>query len=299
MDSGPAQVDQLREKIDYRSQTIFLTQKLSNSFLRHKKRFLIGFVAVCLGIILVGHSYQYAIEPTVYPEKVRVTNITDQSLTISWLTEKPTFGFVFYSRYKWPLAIGGRIPGLLPRLAAWKILPWIKVVPDEHLAFSTTHFVTLNGLSPETAYYYRLSTGLHLYQHRLSTDKERKVILPDIKTVVPLEELTTPDPVYGRVFLSDGRTPASGVIIYLVLLQRNEEKQSFEPQAFLSALTNQNGRWLIDRANARTADFKRPFKLGEGDQQFLEADGGRAGYFDRLIFYGQDKPAPSVKLLGD
>lgn len=272
-------------------------QIISAFFLRNKKRFLIGFVVVCLGLVIGGHAYQYSIEPTAFPEEVRITNITDQSLTISWLTEKPTFGFVFYSRSKWLLAIGSRIPGLLPRLATWKILPWIKVIPDEHLAFSTTHFITLNELVPENPYYYRLSTGLHLYQSRLSSDRERKIVLPDITTFAPLEELTMPDPIYGRVFLSDGRTPAAGVIVYLLLSRFDQERNDFAPQSALSVLTKSDGRWLIDRANARTQDFQKALNVTAQDQQVLITEGGRAGFYKRALFYGQDKPAPNVRLM--
>ncbi|MBI4999485.1 fibronectin type III domain-containing protein [Candidatus Gottesmanbacteria bacterium] len=116
------------------------------------------------------------------PENVKVTNITDQSLTLSWTTAKPTLGFVRFSGKK---------------------------VFDDHLRVSTVHHVTLKNLKPQTSYYYRLGGGFRLFKF----DKEGKS-LPNIKTAPVLEKISQPRPAYGKVLTSEGK-PAARVIVYL------------------------------------------------------------------------------------
>lgn len=108
-------------------------------------------------------------EPTQPPEDVLITDVTPTSVTITWKTEKETRGLVIYT------------PATTPKLLrpiALLSLPINNRVFEKPYAPTKYHKVTLEGLYPNTAYLYRISTGLHTY--KIDTGGK---LLPAIKTI--------------------------------------------------------------------------------------------------------------------
>jgi len=198
------------------------------------------------------------------PEGIKITNIADRLLTISWTTKKPTRGYVLYGKRKWQIAVP-----LLNFLTAER-------VSDEHRKIETVHHVILANLEPNTAYYYKIISGIRQYNAGV------------VSTGPALENLPSPNPIFGQVLKRDG-VLAENVIVYLKI---KGEKESSE----LSTLTNEDGFWSLDLANLRTKDLKNSFSYTENDREFLFAKGGSKGSGSVSFSPGFDKPAATVKL---
>lgn len=147
------------------------------------------------------------------PENVRITNVTDTSVVASWTTSKSTSGFVKFSENK---------------LAAVEL-----VVSDDRdqdrgaVGNYFTHFVTLRGLKPTTAY-------------KLKIGSEEQIIT----TGVSLRNTPAADVVFGQAVTAGG-DPADGAIVYVQL-------PGAVPQA---ALVKASGSWVVPLSVARSTDL--------------------------------------------
>lgn len=184
-------------------------------------------IAVCFFLILltftIGLTYRYLTEPTAPPQRVRITNVTGNSSTISWLTEKPTRGYVLVSQKPWLLA--------LPFLNRF----FAQVFADDHGQISTVHHITLNNLKSDTTYFYLIAAGWRTYKIAQEGN-----IFPRIKTAEVQESPPLPNPRYGQVLKKDGITAAFPVIIYITPLIGTQR------EATLSTITNIEGGWALD-----------------------------------------------------
>lgn len=140
--------------------------------------FILLIVGLIVGVILVGRQTGFFSKADLssIPYDIKISNISDNSFTISWLTAKAVPGFVSYGE-----------DNKLKEMAS-----------DDRDSSGpknrTTHHVTLKNLSPATTYYYKINTGSILTQ----------TTAPTIADTPPL-----PDPIFGKV------SPASETIIYL------------------------------------------------------------------------------------
>lgn len=173
----------------------------------------------------IGFTFQYFTEPTAPPQKLGITNVTENSLTISWISEKPTKGYVFLNPKPWLIA--------LPFLNRF----FVPVFADDHSQIATVHHVTLKNLKPETTYSYFISTGWRAFYH-----DHRGALLPKVKTPQPQENPPFPNPVYGKILKKDGITAAFPTIIYLTPLFGQANQRG----ATLSTITNIEGGWALD-----------------------------------------------------
>lgn len=265
-----------------------LVFKLIKLFCEYKKKIFTILAAVLATTFLTGLIYQYRIESTSPPENVRISNVTDQSLTISWTTKNPCFGFVFYSQAKLPFVLLTRIPFLTSSLVAYLRFPYPKIAADDHLAFTTPHHVTLKNLKPETSYYYLISTGLHLYRQQMtsSIEKNKTQALPNIKTGPILTELTQPEPVYGKVILEkDLKTPVVNALVYL----------QTDQSGLISTVTNNNGKYVLDLGNLRTADLNQPLSFFDQKTELnIFVNAGRLGAGQIAVDPSLSKPIPKI-----
>jgi hypothetical protein len=186
--------------------------------------------------------------PTTTPEPhIRVSNLRDVSVSISWITLSVATGQVHY----------GADPAALTYVADDDRGPGTR---------SDAHHVTIGGLSPNTTYYfYVMSDGVrddnngNYYQFTTG-------VLLDIPAV---------DLVWGQVLWSDG-TPAADVLVYLHVVDR-DGMGSPGQSGFLSSLTEGNGFWLdprtgspINLAATRTEDGQSYFTWTPGDELRVE-----------------------------
>lgn len=115
------------------------------------------------------------------PKDVQITNISESSLTISWLTAKDATGFVVY----------GTDPTKLDNSAA---------DVRGNSTTSTTHYVILEKLKSATAYYFEINSG----NQRFKSEKS-----PSTTYSAQSFPPSPSDPLFGKA--------SAGTIIYLYL----------------------------------------------------------------------------------
>ncbi len=104
-------------------------------------------LGLALGVVLVNNRQYFVLraDPVVIPKNVRISNITDKSLTVSWVTDKASLGFVrVYSTNKlFPMVYG-----------------------EQNVHPKLTHYVTLNNLDKDTNYTFTVvSNGQEFYNN--------------------------------------------------------------------------------------------------------------------------------------
>jgi len=175
------------------------------------------------GLFLIrnGQNFFLRASPQTTPTQIKVTNITDSSFTVSWLTESATTGFTNFGE-----------SANLGNVAA-----------DERDSLSGqtgsfyTHYVSFKNLKPKTKYYFKLSSG------GKSFDQSGKP-WETTTASTPLNPAPESDLASGTILKSD-QTPAEGTIVYLSIA-------NMTPQ---SSLVRTSGNWLIALNNAFTNDL--------------------------------------------
>ncbi len=207
---------------------------------------------------------------------VRVSNLRDVSASVSWITSVPATGKVYY----------GTNPASLSNVAH-----------DDRGAGTVDdiHHVTIGGLNPNTPYYFYVVSG------GAADDNEGEYY--QFTTGAPLG-VPSSDSVYGRVFKSDGTTPAADVLVYLRVLD-NDSQGSLGQSGLLSGLTDSNGYWIDARAGgavnlaaARTEEDGGSYFIysANGDALRIEIHGGADCDGLTQVDTGDDSPAPDIFL---
>lgn len=208
--------------------------------------------------------------PAVVITAVRITNVRDKSFTVSWLTDQPATGEVHF----------GTDPSNLGQIAQ-----------DDRGADTRddTHYVTLQSLTPGTAYYFDVVSG----GARDDNGGAHYTV-----TTGPTLGVPPTDTIYGQVFKSDGTTPAVGAIVYITL--RDADGQGSSGAATpLSALVEDSGYWYTNLANVRTPDLSSYFTYSaSGDAVELTAQGAGDGTATQTVDTANDTPAPAMVLAG-
>ena len=137
-----------------------------------------GFAA---GLFLVEKGPQYFsnASPEFLPSQIKITNLSDSGLTISWITDSATSGFVVYDKST--------------------ALNQTALDDRDQLSGQTgsfkNHYVTLKNLQPQTTYYYRLVSGSQTYNQ---TAKPLEIITASlIQGSLPPSDVAT-----GTIFVS-------------------------------------------------------------------------------------------------
>lgn len=241
--------------------------KVPSAIFKHLR----GILLVILAFFVLGWLatlFFFLIEPTSPVENVMVANITDHQATISWTTSKPTRGALVVSN-------NGKFP-LLP----FFIKNLKKDDTDKgflRMGFYNTHQVTVDNLKERTGYQYIIYQGW------------KKVYRANFITGPALASLPNPNPVYGQVLQADKKTPAQGVLIYF------QAKQESTPSAYLSTITNREGRWSLDLGNLRTQDFTKGFSLNPKTDETIMIQTG-SNRFKAQTKFGSDQPWPDIIL---
>ena len=200
---------------------------------------------------------------------LRVSNLRDTSVTLSWTTDEPTAGYVLYGETKelGQVAVDGRGAQLS----------------------AETHYVTLTKLKPETRYYFKVVSGAED-----DTNTSFPSAADSIITASTLEKLPESDSVYGQVFLSDGVTPATGALLYLTLKEAGRTGDTGEA-TLLSALVDSEGYWHANLNDARTADLERTFSYSaSGDELLIEVQDADGGTASQTVDTANHQQAPDI-----
>lgn len=231
---------------------------------------IVGLLVLVLGLgaglYLVGRATimpRASAEET--PKEIKVTNISENSFTVSWITEVATTGFV---------RLGTNASAL------------DQTVGDDRDQLSgsvdpfVTHHVTIRSLKPETTYYFKIGSGTR----RTLFDNNGQPY--GQKTPGVLGTPPPADTAYGTVMSAEGN-PADGAIVYIRLPGAKS----------LSALVKSSGNWAVSLSTARTEDltayttYDRQSTLLE---LFVQAGGGKTA--SGVTVTANDSPVPPMTL---
>lgn len=187
---------------------------------------LILIIGVVIGVVFIDQDTGFLprATPEFLPRSVKITNITSNGFTISWLTQEPATGIV--------------------KLGNTTSLD-ITIEDDrDQLSGQTgsfrTHYVTIKGLLPNTKYYFKIESQGTIY------DAQGQPF--SISTAPQISSNSETLTMYGTV-LTPAQTPAEGAIVYI----------SIPGGTPLSAFVKQNGQWTAAISDVRTYDFAQYF----------------------------------------
>ncbi|MGB5050743.1 MAG: fibronectin type III domain-containing protein, partial [Caldilineaceae bacterium] len=158
-------------------------------------------------------------------QDVRVTNVRDTSVTISWQTEAPGNSLVevLLDGASVALAEDVRGPGTVERL----------------------HYVVVDNLRPDQRYTFSVQS--------VGADSAVSSGQGTFATFATLNALPRSHSAYGRIVALDGVTPVANALVSL-RLHDEDGRGSGGDSLVLSAMTDGNGYWYANLGNARQAD---------------------------------------------
>lgn len=223
---------------------------------------LVG-VAAGVWVIRAGPHRLLRARPEVTPKQIKVTNITDKSFTVSWITDAPASGFIQFGLNE-------------------EINLTAQDDRDEAAATTgefTTHYVTLKNLQPNTNYSFKIFSGKTEFANNGQPYQVTTATAPS--TPAPPNDVA-----YGTVLQANG-TPAEGAIVYLSL--SNAVTQS--------ALTKNSGSWLISLNTARDSRLANyaTYDLEASIEEILVQAAG-LGTATAVTITKNDSPVPDITL---
>lgn len=206
---------------------------------------LILFVGGIAGIILVGNQTNFLPRASAEyaPKQLKITNTTDRSFTVSWLTDQSTTGFI---RYGTTTSLGTTMEDERDQLSG-------------NTGNFKTHYITVRGLTAGSKYYFKIGSG----PNRSLFDNDGQPY--EITLGGDLGSPPSSQVASGTV-VTNAQTPAEGSIVYLNLPGGSP----------LSALVRSSGSWAITLSNARTQDLTSYLTLspdGLASFQIIGSDG--------------------------
>jgi len=143
-------------------------------------------IGVVVGVFLVRNRqiFRLGASGEITPKDVRVTNITESSLTVSWTTDKETSGAVSFGKNE---MLG-------------------QTLLSEVEGQATLHSAVLTGLDPESGYFIKINSN--------ETEFDNNGVPWQASTGPILEPTTETVVVSGKILDTDGN-PAGGVLVYV------------------------------------------------------------------------------------
>lgn len=226
---------------------------------------LILLIAAGLGIFFVKTRSGIKPETTaeIVPEQVRITNVSDNGFSVSWITSKETSGSI-------------KLGEAANELKQQALDDRDQLSGGE--AAVVVHHVTAKNLLPTTKYYFKIESGGKQF------DNKGKPF--EVTTGAALGNPPTADPIYGTVLTQSG-TPAEGVVVYINVANG----------APLSALAKTGGNWALSLATARTADLGSYLTYDtQATIVNLLVQGGKQGTASAITTTTNDNPVPEITL---
>lgn len=255
-------------------------------------------ILILAGLGLMGFvGYNVYTSVVNRPNKVRVSNITDSSVTVSWVTSSPTRGVVYYSEkdmfVPYVLSFLGSKVGYDDRdwaVAQKKCVDAYNEVlrtqtdgsmPEydcENLTVNQygnyyVHHVTLRNLDESKEYFFRVSDVLLSWNfgsvNKVTTENDYPLTSSfSFKTSALLTEVPKPNLAYGKVygiqrnsagFLED--KPSNDSIVFSTVNLNDFESQ------LVSTVTNEQGGWTYDKSNFRNTEGNLVGGLTDGSMK--------------------------------
>lgn len=226
-------------------------------------------VALVAGVFFIGQGpgvFAPRATPQTTPKKVKVTNVTDNSFTVSFLTDEKTAGFVKY----------GTEPSSLKSQSSDDRDQLSGTVGEYQL-----HHVTVRGLQENTTYHYELGTGSGA---TFNNNGAPFVIKTAKRSGAPSAAKT----IYGSVTNAAGG-PADGSIVYVSLSGAGD----------MSSLVKNSGSWAIPLSNARTPDGEGYANISDTAELNILAQGPQENLSSNLTVAVKDaQPVDAIALAG-
>lgn len=158
---------------------------------------LLGLGVIVLGIAtgvfltLKEQTFISKASPDFTPQNITLSNISDDSVTLSWQTPAAAVSFILFGQTNpdEQTILDDRDPK----------------IPQAHVM----HYVTIKNLLPKTTYQYKITTG------KINSD------IFKFTTAAPLSAQTGFQPIIGSVL--DNNTPVDGAIVYLSIADATTE----------------------------------------------------------------------------
>ncbi len=197
-------------------------------------------------IILLTVLFGYLVvqDAAISIRDVRITNLTDSSATITWISDSAYQGAVVYQEHDiWPAVfaqLGKKIfQDDRDNEELIKQTPVLELGEGAEDNNRNTHHVTVSGLKPASTYYFRIAGAVN----------GKTAEIKSFTTSQTPADIKTPDPAYGQV--------ESDVINYddsILTLNAGPEGR------LISTVMNNSGRYSVD-FNSLTADGQKPESL--------------------------------------
>lgn len=191
----------------------------------------IGFIVISIAItsMLVKNNviFESRAGPSEIPQDIRITNVSDTSFTVSYITSAKTIGTINFGTNK---NLG-------------------QTVLDEQDSKNTVsphliHSITVKNLQPSFKYFFEITSGQNTF---LNNDVPFEVSTgPTLKT--PTQKAT----IAGNVIMPDGSRPTEG-IVYIY-------SENAQP---ISGLIKPDVSYMLPVSSLRTQDLSSNFTLGK------------------------------------
>ncbi len=284
------------------------------------------------GLGLLGYAgYLTYISISFRPYNVRVSNVTDSSFTVSWVTDSPMKGVVYYKE------TDSVLPGPLGWVSSESAVDdrdfakaQGKCVEDfnsnavedmsddftvsgdnfdcENIEVKEygkyyTHHVTLKNLDSEKEYFFKvgdgyLSWGLDSSRQVVDEDEYPTVTEFSMKTFSILDSVEEPNPAYGSVIgvVKEGENYGEDEDVDALVFARLVSFDTDSESTLLSSVTNSSGGWYVDKSMVRQEDGSLHEYVIDDD--FLYVGYQYRDYDDSKIMMlrlgYEDAPAPEI-----
>ncbi len=200
---------------------------MQNSLLHKRIPTLFGIILLIAGFFAINYAVNHTVffitkaSPTYTPEEIRVTNLTDTSFTLSYVTQESVLGTLTYDT----TPKGSKV--------ALDDRDQQSGTPQPYL----THHITVKNLSPNTTYYYTI-----LSSNRTFLDKDKPFSVKTLNTLTQNPSRQTP--IVGTVANADGSHDNTTIVLLVT-----------DGAQTLSTLTKADGTFVMPLNALRTNDF--------------------------------------------
>ncbi|MBI3980993.1 fibronectin type III domain-containing protein [Candidatus Microgenomates bacterium] len=232
---------------------------------------LIAVVVLLVGLTVTAFATNFAqtlftkASVTAEPKEVKISNLTDSSFSVSWITDEAVSGAVVYQSagqgFSQPV-LDDRVQGATPATDKFFV-----------------HHVSLRFLKPSTNYTFKIISGSKEY-----SDPKYTLITP-----VKSQDNVVTIPAYGVVEKRAG-VPLENSIVYVTV----------NNSSLLSSLTKSSGSWLVSLNLARTPDLKSLLSFNsQGDPINIFVQGAKEGVAQAKTLTGNETPVPNITIGGN
>lgn len=243
---------------------------MKNNFWNKKIPTLLGVILIAIGIgvttflVQQGRLFSIKASPSQQPKDVRVSNITDNSFTISYTTTDKITGAVNY--------------GSSPSFGQSSLDD-----RDQQSGSVTNygiHNITIRNLTPSTKYYFTIISGKDTYMNNSSPF--------EVTTGTAIQDQPiAQDPMTGKVILPNGNSPNEAI----VYLTTNNSQ-------VISTLIKSDGSFILPLNSLRNSDLSSYFLLNNDSVIKLLAYGDGISS-NIMLSLSQIHPVPTITLSSD